>query len=88
MKSIEVGATGKQKRRTAGQIIKRGHLVYLLRVFLGRDENGKRRYANETFYGPKSEARSRLRELLRIYSASYWKKGKSQKIYKEDSSDH
>ena len=48
----------------AGQIIKRGKDTWLIRVFLGRDENGKRNYANETFRGTKKKAQERLTEML------------------------
>ena len=49
----------------AGQIISRGEGTWLLRVFLGRDSEGKRKYLNETFHGTKTEAGKHLRELLR-----------------------
>src|SRR5262249_46039178 len=48
----------------AGQIINRGKDTWLIRVFLGRDENGKRNYANETFRGTKKKAQERLTEML------------------------
>ena len=40
----------------AGQIIKRGDKIWLVRIFLGRDENGKRRYTNKTIHGTKKNA--------------------------------
>jgi hypothetical protein len=41
--------TEKAKRRgnTAGQIIPRGEDTWLVRIFMGRDSNGKRRYLNK-----------------------------------------
>lgn len=40
----------------AGQIIKRADRTYLVRIFNGRDENGKRRYINKTIHGTKKDA--------------------------------
>lgn len=37
-------------------IIKRGKDTWLIRIFLGRDNNGKRKYFNETFKGKKKDA--------------------------------
>lgn len=37
----------------AGQIIKRGDNTWLVRIFTGRDANGKRRYLNKTIRGNK-----------------------------------
>jgi integrase len=51
--------------RTPGRIEKRGDNKYLLRVFTGRDGNGKRRYINQTFHGTAKEAQKALRQLLR-----------------------
>src|SRR5215468_9303606 len=48
----------------AGQIIKRGDNTWLVRVFTGRDGNGKRRYINKTIKGKKKEAQSYLSETL------------------------
>ena len=47
------------------QIIKRGDQVYLIRVFLGRDESGRRNYHNETFRGTLKDAGTRARDLER-----------------------
>lgn len=52
-----------KKRRGFAQIIERGKDVYLIRVFLGRDSNGKRHFHNETFRGKKRAAEDRAREL-------------------------
>jgi integrase len=49
-----------------GQIIPRGKGVWLIRVFLGRDEQtGKREYYNETVYGGKKVAEDALQDALR-----------------------
>ncbi len=40
----------------AGQIIKRGDKTWLVRIFMGRDGNGKRRYLNKTIRGNKKDA--------------------------------
>ncbi len=40
----------------AGQILKRGERNFIVRVFLGRDANGKRDYYNETVRGSKKDA--------------------------------
>ena len=40
----------------AGQIIKRGDHTWLVRIFTGRDEKGKRRYVNKTIHGTKKDA--------------------------------
>ena len=49
---------------TAGQIIKRGERKWLLRVDLGRDEQGKRQRLNRTVHGSKKEAQQVLNEML------------------------
>jgi integrase len=49
----------------AGQIIKRGDRKYLVRVYLGRDDNGKRRYLNKTISGTKKAAEQWLNGALR-----------------------
>jgi integrase len=40
----------------AGQIIKRGDDTWLVRIFMGRDEQGKRLYLNKTIKGKKKDA--------------------------------
>ncbi|EGD51740.1 integrase family protein [Thermoanaerobacter ethanolicus JW 200] len=42
--------------RSIGQIINRGKDKWLVRIFLGYDENGKRKYHNKTIYGSKKDA--------------------------------
>ena len=49
----------------AGQIEKRGEGVYRVRVFLGRDARGKRRYLSRTVHGRKKDAERLLARLLR-----------------------
>jgi len=48
----------------AGQVIKRGDKNWLVRVFMGRDGNGKRRYLNKTIRGNKKDADKYLRDTL------------------------
>jgi integrase len=40
----------------AGQIIKRSDKTWLVRIFMGRDGNGKRQYLNKTIKGTKKDA--------------------------------
>lgn len=49
----------------AGQIIPRGNRIFLVRVYLGRDANGKRDYHNQTVRGSKKDAQMVLNKLLR-----------------------
>jgi len=49
----------------AGQIIKRGEKNWIVRIFQGRDENGKRRYVNKTIHGTKKNAEKYLTAKLR-----------------------
>jgi integrase len=48
-----------------GQMIPRGHNKWLLRVYVGRDANRRRRYVSKSFDGPASKARQALTKLLR-----------------------
>ena len=48
----------------AGQIIKRGDKTWLVRVFTGRDGNGKRCYRNKTIKGKKKDAETYLSATL------------------------
>ena len=50
---------------TAGQIIKRGERNFVVRVYIGRDGNGKRKYLNRTVKGAKKDAQALLNKLLR-----------------------
>ena len=49
----------------AGQITKRSDNTWLIRIFLGRDENGKRKYQNKTVHGTKKDAQKYLTAKLR-----------------------
>lgn len=51
--------------RKPGQIILRGKNKYLVRLFLGRDARGKRRYHNHTVHGTKKDAQRYLNKVLR-----------------------
>ena len=43
-----------------GQIVKRGDNTWYIRIFLGRDANGKRKYFNKTIHGTKKDAQKYL----------------------------
>ena len=47
-----------------GEIKQRSPGSWQIRVFLGRDEHGKRIRKNETVHGKKADAERRLREIL------------------------
>lgn len=49
----------------AGQIIKRGENTWLVRIFKGRDEKGKRHYHNHTVRGTKKDAQTYLTAKMR-----------------------
>lgn len=49
----------------AGQIIKRGENIWLVRIFLGRSAKGKRKYVNKTIHGSKKDAQKYLTAKLR-----------------------
>jgi integrase len=49
----------------AGTITKRGENKWLVRIFLGRDLNGKTIHLNKTINGPKKDAQKFLNEKLR-----------------------
>jgi integrase len=49
----------------AGRIINRGERTWMVRVFLGRDEKGKRRDHNHTVHGNKKDAQKYLNGYLR-----------------------
>jgi len=52
--------------RKVGQIIARGDHRWLIRVYLGRDqETNKRKYHNRTIHGPLREAQAYLPRRLR-----------------------
>src|SRR5690348_11157152 len=45
-------------------IVDRGPNTHLIRVYIGRDSNGKRKFVNETFHGTISQAKARERKLM------------------------
>jgi integrase len=49
----------------AGQIINRGKNTWLVRVYMGTDANGKRKYHNKTIHGTKKDAERYLTSVLR-----------------------
>lgn len=53
----------------AGQLIKRGDRTWMVRVFLGRDDAGKRQYHNKTIQGNKKDAENALTDLLKSRNA-------------------
>ncbi len=48
-----------------GQITKRGENTWYVRIFLGKDANGKRKYFNKTIHGSKKDAQKYLTAKLR-----------------------
>ena len=52
----------------AGQIIKRGDKTWVVRIFTGRDEKGKRRYLNKTLHATKKDAEAYLSTTLTAMS--------------------
>src|SRR5215471_17317919 len=64
-KTDEPDKPKKPDTRRTGQVIARGKNKWLIRLFLGRDSEGKRHYHSELFPGRKSEAEEKLRDLLR-----------------------
>jgi len=52
-------------RSTLGQIIERAHHRWKLVVFVGRDDNGKRRFCIKTVTANKKAAQEFLRKRLR-----------------------
>ena len=56
--------------RRSGFIKERGKDTYLVRVFLGRDAQGKRRYLNKTIKGKKKDAEAYLSKTLTSINAS------------------
>lgn len=52
----------------AGQIVKRGDKTWVVRIFMGRDTKGQRRYLNKTIHGTKKEANTYLSKALTAIS--------------------
>ena len=48
-----------------GQLIPRGEKKWLARVYVGRDQQGKRQYAAKIVQGTANEARQELTKMLR-----------------------
>ena len=53
----------------AGHIVNRGEKTWMVRIFLGRDGKGKRRYLNKTIRGTKKKANEYLSKTLTDISA-------------------
>ncbi len=49
----------------AGQIVKKSDNTWLVRIFIGRDAEGKRKYFSKTIHGPKKDAQKYLTAKLR-----------------------
>ena len=49
----------------AGQLIERGKNKWLVRVYMGKNEEGKRKYHNRTIHGNKKAAQAYLNKMLR-----------------------
>lgn len=49
----------------AGQIIKRGERNFVVRIYMGRDDSGKRRYLNRSIKGTRKDAQKYLNNALR-----------------------
>jgi len=62
------GARPRKRRAMAGQVIKRGNRQYVVRIFQGRDAQGKRRYVNKTIRGTKKDADKYLSKTLTAMS--------------------
>jgi len=50
--------------RKRGQVIERGKDTFLVRIYLGQGEDGKRRYYNKTITGKKGDAHKHLTSVL------------------------
>ena len=48
----------------AGQLIERGERKWLMRIYLGRGPDGKRKYFNKTIHGSRKDAQKFLNEKL------------------------
>lgn len=51
--------------RKSGSVVRKGDNKYLLRVYIGTDEEGKRQYTSKTVYGTISQARQELTRMTR-----------------------
>jgi integrase len=64
----------------AGQIIKRNETSWTVRVFMGRDSEGKRQYLNKTVKGNKKDAQIILNSLLREVDLGLFTEARSQTV--------
>lgn len=55
---------GKNQTRRSGQIVKRGENKFLVRIFLGKDTDGKRNYFSQLIKGSKKDADKYLAKKL------------------------
>lgn len=55
----------KKAQQRRGQVIERGDRRWLVRVYLGRGSDGKRRYSAKTVIGTYAQAEQRLTKMLR-----------------------
>jgi integrase len=63
-KAQDARASAKKSNGAQGQIIKRGQDTFLIRVYIGRDSQGRRHYFSETLKGSIKDAKKRLTEKL------------------------
>lgn len=62
----------KTTSRRSGQIQKRGDAKWMVRVFLGRDDQGKRHFHSKTIYGTKRDAEEYLRGVQgRVHEGTF-----------------
>jgi integrase len=66
--SLETEEKKERQLAMAGQIIDRGNRTHLVRVFMGRDADGRRRYLNKTIKGTKKDAQKYLISTLSAIS--------------------
>ncbi|MEP7366186.1 MAG: site-specific integrase [Acidobacteriota bacterium] len=64
----------------AGQIVNRGKRTWTVRVFIGRDEKGKRHYHNKTIYGNKKDAEAALTDLMKERNAGTIRVGAENRL--------
>jgi integrase len=64
----------------AGQITKRGDKTWMVRIFMGRDGQGKRRYLNKTIRGTKKKANEYLSKTLTEISSGTFVKSSSDSV--------
>lgn len=64
----------------AGQIVKRGDKTWLVRIFRGRDNKGKRRYESKTIHGRKKDAEKYLTAKLREKDLGIYVEGAAEHL--------